>query len=263
MEETPSMRFGTFVHAGKLEPELLAENYVVVPDQRFVTEVERERPDVKSPRATTLYKEKVKQFLALHAGKIPMTDDEFTKLAVILRRLRTHGICKQLFQQGIPELTIIWDQNVNGHELRCKGRIDWLSLSKSRPPASVDLKTTNDLLWFNIGKWEYHRQAAFSLYGSRRAWKACPPKQRGKYPKQLDTHYIAAIETVRPHAVRCAAVHPNDIVLGTREFFWCLEVIEECLRKQRWPGPNDPSHWQLYNYQELGGYVPDTDADEE
>lgn len=273
IDETPALRLGTFVHHGKLEPELLDSHYIVVPEERFAAEVLEERPEIKAPKSTKDFRAKVANFLKLHPGKQPMSDADFEKLAAILKQLRVHRRCKRLFADGVAEITIIWEEQIELPDLGtvdfyCKGRIDWYTESHSRrtrrngpklrTASSVDLKTTQDIFWFDLGTFEYHRQAAFYLRGWELAHAQMQDRKEAKrWASHLSSHHIAVVETKRPYAVRCAPVSRRALDVGAREAQWCLETIAACTLNRRWPGPDDPEAWSLSpNYYPLNSRLP-------
>ena len=242
-DESPSLAFGSFAHTGRLEPEEIEKKYVVIPNSLSENILTKSGEPATSPRATSEYKNRVKEFLSLHPGKLEVSEDWLNKIKQIVKNIDAHPRAGKFFKQGIPEVTIIWEDKKTG--LKCKGRIDWLAgptpdmsipeLIKATK-AIVDLKTTEDIFKFELDKWNYHSQAAFYLEG----WKTLT--------KKITPFEFTVVENSSPNAVRSAPVGGVSVAIGKEEIAFLLGRIAEAEESGIWPGPTDPSTWEVSHW---------------
>jgi len=251
--DTPYFRIGSLIHAGHLEPDRLSEQYVILPDEEFLAQVGND-PKTNlpylAPRMTKTYKTLVSNFLSKNPGKLPINKADLEKLGGSLHSLAVHS-SKFLWTSGQPEVTMIWTDPETG--IRCKGRTDWFD---SERYLIADLKTTEDLSRFDIGKFGYHVQAAFYLWGlsclnASKNLKWISTVEGCKVPTIRDAseakqHYwIVVVEKSRPYEVLAAPISLSAVVEGYHEFCFLLKQVTECTTKRRWPGPVSPDTWQL------------------
>lgn len=224
--ESDALRFGTFCHAGKLEPIQIAERYVVMP--AFEDEL---RDEFKNPKASNKYKEKVQKFEEVNAGKEIISQDWFDKLLGIYKSLSENQRAVDYFNgSGQTEISIVWDDPATG--IRCKGRIDKLN---DHARLLVDLKTTQNGADFPkaIANYHYDRQAAFYLDGL-----AILTGQKYRFA-------IVAVEKEPPFAVRAALLSDACVANGRRQYRRCLDLLAECRTSEEWPSYEDPDEWEL------------------
>lgn len=231
VEETPSMRLGTLIHAGKLEPLSLMERYVMLPD--FAAKVRKpDGGEYANPRASNAYKAEVAEFAEKHPGKTILEESAYKKLVGVVTALANSERARQyLDAPGPVEVCIVWDDPETG--VRCKGRIDKLV---PRDRRFTDLKTSYDPSGFEwtIKKMGYHRQTAFYANGlatitGEKDWQAC----------------IVAAETAPPFGVRAAPVSARAMLVGRCSYQILLSQIAQCLRSGEWPCVPDPAEWDL------------------
>jgi hypothetical protein len=265
-DDSPAFRFGSLIHAGKLEPEELAKRYVVLPDDRMVAAVMQEAAangkEIKSPKATSHYKALKAAFLATHPGKQEVSQEWFDNMVGILKSLEANPIATDLFSSGFPEVTIIWDHPVTwpkglgqGDEhnipatIRCKGRIDWLTADG----ALVDLKTTDDVFGWSVDKFDYHIQAASYLEGYKHAYMATPKSKRKGIPKSAGFFWFVVAEKKQPWTVLAAPASPLAVKTGLEEYEFLLQQVAaaQTIRAdggkmvEAWPQAQSPAAWEL------------------
>jgi hypothetical protein len=168
---TPAMTLGTAVHTAVLEPETLAERYIV-------------RPEVD--RRTKEGREAFSAWLDAHAEQISRGVSEIaqadldTALACA-EAVAKHPVASELLKGAAIERSVFWTDEETGIECRC------------RPDAMtseyiVDLKTTMDAsigaFTRSIAQRRYHVQEAFYLRGTK-----------------MKRFYFIAVETAPPHNV--------------------------------------------------------------
>jgi hypothetical protein len=257
-EDSASFRIGSYVHAHKLEPETLANLYVVVPTDALEKQVQDERiaaGEVKytAPRQTARYKALVQQFLAVHPGKTAISQEEFVQTGNMLKSLSNDKLCASLFANGIPEVTVVWTDPSTS--LRCKARIDWWDLGGNR---LVDLKTTEDACAWYIDKWGYHLQSQFYLHGAHVAWENSSAKIKKLIPNPagvkrkksqvfpaLTQFWFVVVEKRQPFTVLAAPVSERAALAGQKELDVLLPLLRSCKDSSAWPGLAHPASWEL------------------
>ena len=282
-EPTPALRFGSIVHEGHLEPQLLATKYIVVPEETFASEVQTARvrageDPYKNVKATKAYKELCREYLLQHPGKLQVSLAWFTNVAKMLKNLDAHPVASKLFDTGHPEVTIIWSDRNNR---LCKGRIDWLTSDSNGNAILVDLKTTEDATSWTVDKWDYHIQCAFYLRGYAEAYKQLTPAMKSKFPKiptdpsrsrnplshglPPSSFYFCVVEKTPPYTVRIAPPDRSTVLAGHLEFTNLLDLIHTCHVNKRWPHLPSPDSWELSRWYNVGDFpshvfFPDTGA---
>ena len=232
-EETPLMRFGTMVHAGKFEPASFFDRYEIMPD--YADQVRKPTGEKYSnARGTNAYKELVATFkedLKKRApDKIPVDPRDVGQMTEILKALDRDARAKQFFDDrgGTQyEVSIVWIDQETG--LACKGRVDCLHRGMS-----VDFKTTTSLRTYEweIVKRGHHRQGAFYCEGLKvltgtQFW-----------------HAIVAASSQGPiFAVRSAPLDDDLMAKGRLSFRFLLNEIAKCAAKNEWRCYESPTAW--------------------
>jgi exodeoxyribonuclease VIII len=224
-EETPAMHFGKIIHAGKLDPATLLDNFAVMPD--FTPQLARE---YERPRASKEWKALEATWREKIDGKEVVSPDEMDRLRGVLTALSSHARAAAYFARGRGEVSVVWRDVASG--LPCKGRPDWWD---ERAGAIVDLKTTVDPGKFEtqMARLSYHQQGAFYADGMFAVThKPC-------------TFHIVAVESDRPFGVRAAPLSLDSYLAGREEYLALLLRISECRKSGDWPGYEDPDEWNL------------------
>lgn len=229
---TQSLKIGRLVHCGKLEPQKLLENYVVMPsferDEENVT-----KDNVKTVSKNTLYyKSKVKQFNEANTDKEIVTQEDLQVMQSCLASLHQSERAKQYLENGRYELTVIWIDPDTG--LKCKARLDCFQQPNNR---ITDLKTTLELSEFgkSIGKYQYDRQAAFYMDGANEAGL-----------EVLEFCFVA-VENNAPFDCSSAPLEPNAIDEGRAKYQRCL--ANRVLAMQgHLNGIGDPMIWDMPDF---------------
>jgi exodeoxyribonuclease VIII len=252
-DETPSLRFGSLCHHGRLEPHQLASLYVVLPQFELDAANVTKAGEQTQSKATSYYKKRKEEFLALHPGKQEVSQEWINNMIGVVKSVEEHPIAGKWFSQGHPELTLVWKDPDTG--LLCKARLDWLHTNNPAGSATlpvgvlkgknrhhlikeaetlVDLKTTQDCLGFYLDKYDYHLQAAMYSDG----WE--------ELTGQTLPFGFAVVESDRPHACRAAPAAPTAVMQGKHEYKFCLSRIASAQGKRgKWTGPLDPQWWDL------------------
>jgi hypothetical protein len=229
-EETDAMRFGTLVHAGKLEPLAIVERYVVRP--RFEDKIRRpDGGEYENPRSSNAYKAEVKEWRSTIGNKIEVTQIEYERMLGVIEALARHDRAREYLDgPGPVEVSFVWQDPESG--LLCKGRCDKLQRDKRRV---TDLKTAFDPWDFEniIGKRRYHRQAAMYTDGLMQL--------TGKY----HVFCLVAAESAPPFGVRAAPLDDEALSAGREEYTELLGKIAVAQQSGDWDEETDPDAWRL------------------
>jgi hypothetical protein len=200
-EQTAAQLFGTLMHRAALEPERLAESFVVNPEgMNFATK------EGKAWKA-----EQTKDII---------TQDEFDALRGCRDSVASHPIASEIIRRGKHEVSVFKRHAATG--ILLKGRLDVLAVDNEGFTTVADIKTTDDasLNGFSrqIAHWGYHRQAAF-------------------YMDIIGATFFAFIATEKesPFAVAVYNLDAESIELGRRENEAALLRVAECEKSSIWP----------------------------
>lgn len=228
---SPTLRLGTFIHCGALEPLSIAMRYAVMPpyekDPRNVTK----GGERSTSKATTFYRQMEEQFRQANAGKELVEQSDYDTLIGISKSLaKSQRAAEFLSERGDSEVSILWIDDET--QLPCKARIDHLNSGIN------DLKTCADALKFpkSIATYGYHRQGAHYQEGLAVLTGEEKPFR------------LIAVETTPPYGVRAAALNEDAIETGRSEVRKALLAIARAKDTGDWPGYEDPSSWCLPSY---------------
>ena len=234
VQPTDAMRLGSLIHAGKLEPHALLEEYAVLPEAEFVRRtVEANSCTERGAKRTTYYADLVAKWEEQNKGKVAISEAELADLRGVVLALASHSRSCEYFSGGEAEVAIVWHDKFTG--LKCKARIDFWAKSAGR---ISDLKTTDDVSQFayKIDAWDYHRQMAF--YGDGLQTLGYPVVER----------CVVAVERNAPYGVAAAPISPTDICEGRREYGDLLVQIKLADMSGEWRGYEDPDEWERPAY---------------
>ena len=232
--ETRSQGLGTLAHSLTLEPEVMLDTYIVMPTEQFEAEARTQEGEVpRSPRATTDYKSRCKQFREENPGKIIIERPDYELIKNLSREIWRHEEASvSLARARHRESVITWIDKDSG--LRCKARLD--AVDDSRDEIN-DINTTQDILKFSFGKFCYDIQAAFYIDGYE--------TEVGRKPK----FRMTVGETKPPYCVQSTFVSDATIAAGRARYRRALLQLRECLETNHWPGPKDPQSWTLSDWE--------------
>lgn len=206
-EPTASMRFGTAVHTGILEPERFDAIVVAQP---------------AVDRRTTAGKAAYAAFMASAAGKVVLTQPDFDRCRRTIDAVHRHKMARELLAGGQRELSLFWlDARFN---VPCKARIDLRNHG-----GLIDVKTTQDASAEDyartIANYGYHLQAAFYFSGCEHLLNETP---------RFFVHI--AVESEAPHGVACYALPGNAVMAATVRISEALRRYAECLESGYYRG---------------------------
>ena len=204
---TPSMIFGTAVHAAVLEPDLFTERYVKAPDIN---------------RRTKAGKEEYAAFQAENKGKTILPADDYATVEAMRLAVLSSPPARKLLSGGKAEQSYFWEDGQTGTLLKC--RPDYL-----RPDGIIiDLKTTPDgspqAFSKSCANFNYHMQAAVYTEGVN------------ALGEQADHFVFIVIEKKLPFAVACYTLDSEAVDQGRILAREAINRYSECREKDHWPG---------------------------
>lgn len=168
---TPAMESGIAFHSLVLEPELFEKNYV---------------QGLACDKRTTEGKEKWKLLQEANEGKHILKPDKYETLMRMKQSLDEHPRVAAYFEEGLPEISIIWEMRETG----CKARVDWMI---DGGEYIIDLKTTAnaspEAFAKSCANYRYHVQDAWYSRGVEIVTGIKP------------VFVFIAVETIEPHSV--------------------------------------------------------------
>lgn len=150
--KTSSMGRGTFMHSCVLEPETMGK---YVSDKLLIDEVMRQKPDSKSPRATTIYKTLKKNEEA--KGRTIVNDALYSETEIVLKRIGNHPKVSKMLSEGVAEACIYAICNKTGLIRRIKP--DWMTKDGFIADYKTTVSITKSDLERTIAKFNYIYQA--------------------------------------------------------------------------------------------------------
>ena len=208
-EPSPAMNAGTLAHCAILEPDKMAERYIVKPDD----------VDMRTKAG--------KEWAAsIPVGLDVVTEDQWLTADRQARAVRQLPEVGKLFDQGHAEVSGFWTDAKTGSA--CKVRPDWVS------PAGdgvllLDVKTAKDAspqafprAAFNFG---YHLQAAWYSEGFMLA-SGLP----------VLGFVFVVVESDYPHQALAYVMDEGDMQAARLECRRLLDLYADCMASNKWPG---------------------------
>lgn len=215
--------FGRAFHCAVLEPERFDRTYSSMPDFGYLRAHDESGTTKEEAKEN---KRRRDEWVAAHAGTIPLNEKIMTSLRGMSASLRAHKKASKILERGLSESTLRWTDRETG--LSCKARTDW------RVPdlnLAVDLKSTAD-----PSESAFVRDAAGYGYD----------RQSGMYRDALDAvghgvdHFVfLCVGKTPPYLVGLYTVSPEDELTGREENRRLLGTLAQCLATDTWPGLPD------------------------
>lgn len=197
--------------------------------QKWLSKALKEKPELKSPKASTIYKKLLAEFETDNQGKylIDDTGDSESKSALVqmVDSCISDPIVMRLLSGTEYQVTTVWKDEHTG--LLCKSRPD---ICKTKKNVIVDIKTTLDAspegFAREAAKYDYYLQAAMQIEGAIKTGLM----------EQVDTFYWLAVEKTPPYNYCLYDFGTEDIkyVMDSYEFYLqrCANAIPEIEKLQ-------------------------------
>lgn len=254
LDESPSLRFGKYCHAGRFEFLTALKDFVVLPDlikfdldsdgNLFESQCKTADNKPTDSKNSAQYKDRLKRFSLRHIGKEFVTEDEKVRKEGFLHALDADAAACEYFKNHGPatqyEVAVCWKDPLTG--LLCKGRMDCVQHGTRQV---IDLKTTPDICSFgdSIARFGYHRQGAFYAEGLQ----------------ILTGHLYESVnvagETKAPFTIGARPLDYTAMITGHMQYRAILNAIAAAVESDTWPGPQFidkgkaksaiPDKWQI------------------
>ena len=219
-KKTPSLRWGSLVHTIILEPQLIGDEWAVMPEGLDKGKGAKAREE---------------EFLLANEGKEIVSHDEFTQLSAIAAAVQNDDEAAALLSgEGVNESSYFWQDAVTGIPMRCRPdryRDDGLL---------VDLKTTPSVehYAFRRSVWDfgYDRQSALYTDGIE--------AMTGRRPRGFA--FIAIEGKDAPEIfVQVFVMTEADIEIGRKRYRKALDLMDQYNKTfgpypEKWPHKTGP-----------------------
>ena len=211
-EPTPAMRFGSMFHARVLTPNLYVNAYHVMENDSRTKAGKDEKARAEGE------------------GLELISQADFNRASAMLQSLHTHPKVDALLSRlpGDPEVSVYWEQDVDGEKIQAKGRVDRLAILPSGEVVAVDLKTTSgaltpDAISRHVATYGYHRQSAWYVHGL-----ACQGLA-------VNAFVFVFVQTQAPYLCTAVTLDAEAEALGKRECEMAARIYRNCMKSGEWP----------------------------
>jgi exodeoxyribonuclease VIII len=251
------MRIGTLIHQIVLEPELVQDRYIVLPEDAPKRPTEKQL-EAKQPREGTAAREAwdghqhaAKWWYAfdkLHSNKETLANADWQLITGIRDSIMSHPIAGPLLaSEGIAEQAMFFDA---GHGIEGKCKPDYIVADGW----VLDVKSC-----LNASPRSFRKQAYDLGYDIQAQYYL-----EGCHANRVATRgfRFIAVEKTKPYAPAVYEASPMLLTCGTERIQKALALLAKCRADNHWPGyPEeimtlDPPAWLLD-----GGQEPDPIAE--
>lgn len=157
-------------------------------------------------------------------GQTMIRWNDFLKINAMADEVQKHPRAKMVFQDGAPEKTLVWQDEITG--VWCRARPDWLPNDRAFIP---DLKSTADAAKaaFERSVWAYgyHMKIAHICEGIRVLGLGDPQGA-----------YFVAQEKAAPYLVAVYVLNREALEWGAAQNRVAIETFARCQERDHWPG---------------------------
>lgn len=150
-------------------------------------------------------------------GKPVLTDTQFDLITKLAAGVDSHSLAVELFSDGVPEGVVRADYC----DLRCQGRLDYFHPEHG----IIDLKTCDDLTWFEADARSYGYAHQFAFY------RSLVKQATGD---EVPVHVIA-VEKKEPFRCGVWLVAEQTLAVCQRENEAAIERLKQCESSGVWP----------------------------
>jgi hypothetical protein len=230
-EDKPQFSFGNAFELALLAPNEYLQKVAVMPEAEWFEEVKASKPDVKTIRNTTIYKERCAQWMNENAGKYVISEtgpESFEAIEEMLSSCYQDKIIQGLIKNTEYQLSLFWTDPETGIKLKTRPDI-----CKRKKNVIVNLKTildgSPDGFSKDLKKWDYPLQAVIEIEGCLRT---------GIMDK-VDNYFWLAVEKVAVFNATIYEFQETDIAPVMDSFHFLLSRIKKAQEKNLYPGYTD------------------------
>lgn len=232
-KRTEALILGDAIHKAILEPDLVSQHFVAVPDDAprrpSITQVNAKNPSPESRGSINYWRD----FEAENVGKFILKPAEMKTVLACRDAVHRHPVARGLFVGGEAEQSYFAIDPETGEPIKC--RLDYSLLEAEA--MIVDLKTTEDASEFAFG-----HSARKYRYDGQAVWY--PDVLAAAYGQPVaETFVFVAVEKDPPHAIGIYYYDYELGILGARrsgkevraELRRDLKTIIKCREENFWP----------------------------
>jgi hypothetical protein len=230
-EDKPQFSFGNAFELALLAPNEYLQKVAVMPESEWFEEVKASKPDVKTIRNTTIYKERCAAWSAENQGKYVIAEtgpESFEAIEEMLSSCYQDKIIQGLIKNTEYQLSLFWTDPETGIKLKTRPDI-----CKRKKNVIVNLKTildgSPDGFSKDLKKWDYPLQAVIEIEGCLRT---------GIMDK-VDNYFWLAVEKVAVFNATIYEFQETDIAPVMDSFHFLLSRIKKAQEKNLYPGYTD------------------------
>jgi len=150
-------------------------------------------------------------------GKPVLTDTQFDRITKLAAGVDSHPLAVELFSDGVPEGVV----RTEYCGLTCQGRIDYFNPERGL----IDLKTCDDLTWFEADARRYGYAHQFAFY------RSLVKQATGE---DVPVHVIA-VEKKEPFRCGVWLVHEQALSITQGDNEAAIERLKQCVTSGVWP----------------------------
>jgi hypothetical protein len=232
-EDKPQFSFGNAFELALLAPNEYLQKVAVMPESEWFEEVKKEKPDVKTIRNTTIYKDRLGTWSTENVGKYVINEtgnESFETIEEMLSSCYQDKIIQGLIKNTEYQLSLFWTDPDTGIQLKTRPDI-----CKRKKNVIVNLKTTldgsPDGFSKDLKKWDYPIQACIEISGCLRT---------GIMDK-VDNYFWLVVEKVAPFNATIYEFTESDIAAVMDSFHFLLSRIKKAQDQNMYPGYTDGS----------------------
>lgn len=151
-------------------------------------------------------------------GKPVLTEDQDRLIGAMASAVSMHDDAVDLISYGKPEAVV----RATWCDIPCQIRVDWFETTR---PAIVDLKTCDDLTWFEADARRFRYAIQFAFY------RAIVRQATGV---ELPV-YVIAVEKKEPYRCGVWRVSDDTLAVAEAECVAALRAYRDCRDEDRWP----------------------------
>jgi hypothetical protein len=230
-EDKPQFSFGNAFELALLAPNEYLQKVAVMPESEWFEEVKASKPDVKTIRNTTIYKDRCAEWSKENTGKYVISEtgpESFEAIEEMLSSCYQDKIIQGLIKNTEYQLSLFWTDPETGIKLKTRPDI-----CKRKKNVIVNLKTildgSPDGFSKDLKKWDYPLQAVIEIEGCLRT---------GIMDK-VDNYFWLAVEKVAVFNATIYEFQETDIAPVMDSFHFLLSRIKKAQEKNLYPGYTD------------------------